>query len=80
MTNEQKLEALHEMFQSVGWDILKEQLNEQADAVSSISSVADEKQLYFNKGRLFEIKQYLALPEMVRNSLESPSEAEEDVF
>lgn len=70
MTDEQKREALHEMFQSQGWEILKEQLKDQEKAVDTLGSVSDEKTLYFNKGRLFEIKQYLNLPDLIRQALD----------
>lgn len=70
MTPKQKQEVLHEMFQSDGWKVLKEQLVEQEATINQITSVDDEKQLYFSKGRLFCIRECLILPELVKAALD----------
>jgi hypothetical protein len=67
-------ELLHEMFQSEGWKCLSDRLKEQQDALNQLGSVDSEKQLFFNKGRVFETMQLLALPDMVRKALDDPEE------
>lgn len=79
MTDNQKLEALHEMFQSTGWHVLEEQLRDQEKLLNSIDSLTDEKQLFFAKGRLFTIKECLNLPPMVRAALEAEDTDASDV-
>lgn len=74
MDNQRELEALHETFQTEGWKCLSDRLTEQQESMNTLGSVDSEKSLFFNKGRVFETMQLLALPDMVRKSLEEPEE------
>lgn len=65
MTDDQKAEALHEMFQSEGGKILIEQLNTSLKAILSIDSCNSEKDLWMRKGEARKIREILSLKEVV---------------
>lgn len=69
LSNKQQ-EELHETLQSPGWKLLEEALKAQQTALSDISNISNEHELYYNKGRLFETKIWLNLPAIVKQSLE----------
>ena len=70
MTDEQKREAVHEMFQSKGWQVLKEVLEENKSVISDISRLHDAQQLHYAQGRLQTIQELLVLPDQIRQGID----------
>jgi len=66
---QQRREALHEMFQSEGWSILKEGMDKSIEALKDISLVKDESDLHFRKGKLHSLNELLFLQEQVKDAV-----------
>lgn len=62
-------EALHEMFQSEGWSILKEGMEKSIEALKDITYVKDEKDLHFRKGKLHSLTELIFVQEQVKDAV-----------
>lgn len=74
----QRLEAVGEMFGTLGWRYLREDLETQRATLKegALSNVHDEKSLYFHKGVLRTLDQILGLEAVVDVTLNPPGEGD----
>jgi acetolactate synthase regulatory subunit len=78
MENEKKLEALVDMFQTKGWQILVQMLEDQRDALEKVFTVKDERDLYTRQGQLTRLYDILTLPAQVDEAYRQQKEGAAD--
>lgn len=66
---QQQLEALHEMFQSEGWAILKKDIEATVHALNYVPNIKDEAQLYTHKGKLQAFNELLFREHQVKDAV-----------
>lgn len=71
----QRLEKLHDLFQTEGWSIFSEIMGDCREPLLNIRNVKDENDMFFRKGKVHAFDEVLGLPEMVRAELNSQDEA-----
>lgn len=70
----QRLEKLHDLFQTEGWNIFAEIMGDCREPLLNIRNVKDENDMYFRKGKVHAFDEVLGLPEMVKSELVSQEE------
>lgn len=78
METEKKLEALVDMFNTKGWQILVGMLEEQRAQLERVSNVSDEKDLYQRQGQLTRLYDILTLPAQVDEAYRQSQEIDGD--
>jgi hypothetical protein len=74
MEEEKKLEALVDMFNTEGWQILVGMLEEQRVVMERVSTVKDEKDLFIRQGALQKVYDILTLPAQVDEAYKETQE------
>lgn len=70
MNDKQKLEVIYDLFQHEGWPLVIEELGQSKEILSDIRHVDSMETLYKHKGKVEQLDAFLALPELVRQTLE----------
>lgn len=68
-------EARFDLFASKGWKDLIEDVQNMKDATDKVSSVRDEKDLYFKKGEVSIMNWVLSLEQMTKDAFEGLKDA-----
>jgi hypothetical protein len=71
MSDQQKLEVIHDLFQHEGWGLMTQLIQEARKNLSDIRSIDSIEKLQYNRGRLHQLDELENFPVMVRQQLDA---------
>ena len=68
--NEKYIDAMFEMFRTKGWQMLMDDLSQNATAINSVEATTDNENLWFRKGQLYILTSLASLETQVENMVD----------
>jgi len=68
--NEKYIDAMFEMFRTKGWQMLMDDLSQNATAINSVEATTDNENLWFRKGQLDILTSLASLETQVENMVD----------
>ena len=68
--NEKYIDAMFEMFRTKGWQMLMDDLSQNATVINSVEATTDNENLWFRKGQLNILTSLASLETQVENMVD----------